>query len=129
MSTNSSINVVNEAGEVKSVYCNFDGYIEGVGKTLIEFYNDKALANELVSHGAISYIGKTIGRKHNFNSYDKKYCKFYHRDRGDDFHSNTYKNLDEALNNKIFEYNYYFINDTWFVAYDDGKLIPVKELL
>jgi hypothetical protein len=34
MSTRSRIAIENQNGSVTSVYCHFDGYISGVGKTL-----------------------------------------------------------------------------------------------
>lgn len=34
MSTRSRIGMINPYGSVSSIYCHFDGYPEGVGKTL-----------------------------------------------------------------------------------------------
>ena len=36
MSTCSMIGIVDNACQVASVYCHFDGYLEGVGRTLAE---------------------------------------------------------------------------------------------
>jgi hypothetical protein len=38
MSTRSRIAIENQNGSVTSIYCHFDGYISGVGKTLKECY-------------------------------------------------------------------------------------------
>ena len=38
MSTRSRIAKLNEDNTVTSIYCHFDGYLEGVGKTLIQQY-------------------------------------------------------------------------------------------
>ncbi len=39
MATRSRIGVMLDDGSVKQVYCHFDGYVEGVGLTLIENYD------------------------------------------------------------------------------------------
>ena len=40
------------------VYCQFDGYLEGVGKKLIEKYNNRESALKIVSYGSIDALGK-----------------------------------------------------------------------
>lgn len=42
------------------IYCHHDGYIDGVGETLLEHYNTHHLALELVSNGYTSTIKDTI---------------------------------------------------------------------
>lgn len=81
MSTNSAIGVVVN-GKIKAVYAHWDGYIEGVGKTLLENYDQK-LTEELVSVGDISSLGETIGTKHDFDVRCKGMTTFYGRDRGE----------------------------------------------
>lgn len=41
MATHSSITVKTSNGKFKTVYCHFDGYPEGVGKTLALHYNSQ----------------------------------------------------------------------------------------
>ncbi|WP_299548704.1 hypothetical protein [uncultured Helicobacter sp.] len=42
--------------QVKGIYCHWDGYVEGVGKTLKEHYNTDELANALINLGDISSL-------------------------------------------------------------------------
>jgi hypothetical protein len=39
MSTRSRIAIENHHGTVTSIYCHFDGYLEGVGKKLFNHYD------------------------------------------------------------------------------------------
>ena len=41
-----------------SIYCHSDGYPEGIGRTLITFYNDYEKAFNLMGAGAIVYLEK-----------------------------------------------------------------------
>ena len=60
MATRSTIAVMHEDGTISQVYCHYDGYVQGVGKTLVEHYNTSELAEKLVSHGSISALYKRI---------------------------------------------------------------------
>jgi len=74
MATRSRIAIENENGTVTSIYCHFDGYLRGVGKTLFEHY-DREKTEKLMELGDISVLGEstldTIA---------------YHRDRNEDLH-------------------------------------------
>jgi len=48
MATRSRIGVMMDDNTIKQVYCHWDGYVEGVGLTLIENYDSIELAKELI---------------------------------------------------------------------------------
>ena len=85
MSTRSRIAIENQDGTVQSIYCHFDGYIDGVGKTLFNHY-DREKLEKLIVLGDISSLGEstidTIA-----------YC----RDRDEDFHSTGYLNVEDLF--------------------------------
>lgn len=89
MSTQSMI-VKEDNGLFRCIYCNFDGYPDGVGKTLYEHYQDDAKINELIGLGNISVLGKEIGEKHPFDKHSSSFenyenwCLAYGRDRGEE---------------------------------------------
>ena len=95
MATRSTIARVFKNGTVKQVYCHFDGYLDGVGKTLKENYTDPKQLNKLLKLGDLSTLGPELGRKHSFDipykygtpkyyAYkDKHKTTFYARDRGE----------------------------------------------
>jgi hypothetical protein len=91
MGTRSRIGVMH-GDKVKSIYCHWDGYLEGVGATLLKHY-DSAKANHLVALGDMSSLQADIGEKHAFSKHDmpnievrvhnEDWCTFYGRDRGE----------------------------------------------
>jgi hypothetical protein len=95
MATRSAIGFVEYDGSITAVYCHWDGYLEGVGKTLVEHYNDTYKVLDLLEQGDISSLGEEIGEKHPFSCFgsdlsDEQYDKlfgrmttFYSRDRGE----------------------------------------------
>jgi hypothetical protein len=58
MATRSRIAIENQDGTVTSIYCHFDGYIDGVGKILQENYNTREKMEQLIDLGDISSLGK-----------------------------------------------------------------------
>lgn len=55
--------------EVESVYCHFDGYPSGVGRTLLEHWTDPEKVNRLIALGDLSVLGAEIGKRHDFDSH------------------------------------------------------------
>jgi hypothetical protein len=144
MGTRSRIGVMH--GDIcKSVYCHWDGYLEGVGATLLEHY-DSVHANYLVALGDISSLGDTIGEEHPFSQFDVKisseeYDKlygnmttFYGRDRGEknvDYRvAQTFAEFKEQFENCGGEYYYIMKDGTWYCGgYGIADLTPLAEAL
>ena len=94
MATRSTIALEYADGSVYQIYCHWDGYPEGVGKTLLDHYSDPFKARDLICLGDISSLGEVIGEKHPFsgnqdlsyNEHEKLYGHMttaYGRDRGE----------------------------------------------
>jgi hypothetical protein len=60
MATRSTIGIKSEDGAIKAIYCHWDGYPEGVGAGLVQFYNDKQKAQALIELGGFSSLQDTI---------------------------------------------------------------------
>lgn len=60
MSTHSRIGRVLPNGRIESVYVHFDGYPAGVGRVLLENYNDPAKVEALIALGDLSALADTI---------------------------------------------------------------------
>lgn len=60
MATRCRIAKVQDDGTVKSIYCHWDGYPEGVGKMLLQHYTNPDKVDELVAIGNISSLHETI---------------------------------------------------------------------
>jgi hypothetical protein len=70
MGTRSAIGFVEFDGSVTAIYCHWDGYLEGVGQTLVKHYNDTYKVLDLLDMGDVSVIGATLDTS-----------TFYKRDR------------------------------------------------
>lgn len=147
MATRSSIGILNEDGTVTGIYCHWDGYISHNGNLLYQFYRDEAKVRELISLGDISSLGRDIGEKHPFDNphpYMSEGYKahaalyegqtlYYGRDRGEkDVEAKTYKDVVTFIADAGQEYNYLYVNGTWFVnqyGATDGKMVPVLDMV
>jgi hypothetical protein len=122
--------------KIRSIYCHYDGYPEGVGKTLLQYYNSWSKIKPLIDLGDISSLGLTIGKKHDFDNEKlrNKMTTFYGRDRGEkgtkarvDSSSESYVNINKDWD---IEYFYLYENDEWLVlpaGTDNWK--PLKKVL
>lgn len=110
MATRSTIAKVNDDGSITSIYCHWDGYPEGVGKTLKNHYTDVDKIDQLLALGWLSVLGAEIGTKKDFEtSVLNNECLAYGRDRGEtDVDAVTHQSLGEWLNYHDAEYGYLF---------------------
>ena len=135
MGTRSRIGVMH-GDKVKSIYCHWDGYLEGVGDTLLKHY-DSAKANHLVALGDMSSLRADIGEKHAFSKFEfdiehrvhnDEWCTFYGRDRGEkgvEFKvAQTFDEFMEQCDNCGAEYYYIIKDNVWYVGniYDSTPL-------
>lgn len=100
-------------GRVRSVYCHHDGYLEGVGRTLLDHYTDPDKIDSLLALGDLSSLGddpETPGE-----------CIAYMRDHGEtDCPATESINLDDALAiDTSQEFYYVWENGSWSV-WSDG---------
>jgi len=73
MATRSAIGFLEHDGSVHAIYCHWDGYLEGVGDTLLKHYNDTYKVLDLLELGDISSLREEIGEKHPFSRLDSNY--------------------------------------------------------
>ena len=104
-------------------YCHWDGYPEGVGKTLAEHYQDEGKLTYLLSFGDISSLGSNIGWQHDFDQRDDfGSTTFYGRDRGETGsgiqtkHYRKLQSLLKAAANMGCEFVYLYDAGRWKVA-------------
>ena len=87
MATRSRIAIENQDGTVDSIYCHFDGYLRGVGKTLFEHY-DREKTEQLVALGDLSQLNESTESS-------IAYC----RDRGEDLHFESFNDVEDLFEN------------------------------
>lgn len=135
MSTHAEVGIMH--GDVcKSIYVHSDGYLEYVGRVLLNHY-DSTKANFLVAQGDCSMLGKEIGEKINFGDrleFDEnniaKQCRFYKRDRdeeGCDYR--VTHSFDELLSVVGAHYVYIMRDGVWYVSVGGGELNLLSDVL
>ena len=139
MATRATIAKLDNNG-VKAIYLHSDGYLEHAGKILDQHYQDESKVDELLSHGDVSSLNENIGEKLPFNDYmlfhEKKQCRFYHRDRGEDKkEAATLGGENElvkfATEKCDAEYIYMFAYGSWYVydVYNNSEFVELEEEL
>ena len=111
MSTRSNIAIEDpKTKKVKVIYVHSDGYPYGVGKCLVDNYNNRQLAAKLFEHGDASYLGDTLDE-----------CSFYSRDwdRKEDparEYRDEWMFMDAMKGDVFIEYIYLFKDNRWHVS-------------
>lgn len=103
MGTRSTIGVLNTDGSVTAVYCHWDGYPEHNGKILIDNYTTEEKVRELIGLGSISSLsecGEPVVSASGTGA-------------------DIFPDVAEFVIEFGEQYNYLFINGTWFVN-DNG---------
>ena len=149
MSTHSRIAVLQEkTGKVKSVYCHSDGYISGVGHTLLAYYNSYERANAIIALGGLSalhnnldplpeapeayFIGQgepEIIKTHSYDRPQEGVTIAYHRDRKEKLQKQTYVSLEDFYEKgDLQRYNYLFKDGKWHVRMEQLRVKVWVEL-
>ena len=119
MGTHSRIGKLLPTGKVKSIYCHYDGYVQGgVGEDLLTHYQDETKIDALLDLGNLSGIGKEIGEKQDFYDFPNQnpnWCLSYVRDRGEkNQEARLDASEDEYLKDGDCSYIYLYKNGEWF---------------
>ena len=111
MSTRSNIAIEDpKTKKVKVIYVHSDGYPYGVGKCLVDHWDQPEFASQLFDHGDASYLGDTIEE-----------CSFYGRDWDrDEEPAKTYRDewmfMRHIGGDAFIEYIYIFKDNKWHVS-------------
>ena len=117
MSTRSFICKKTKSGW-KCIYSHWDGYPDGVGKTLKKHYTNPTKVDRLIKLGSISVLGEDIGTKHSFEDRtNEKVTTAYGRDRGEKGQGSTNyitkQDAKSGAKSSWAEYIYFFENGKW----------------
>ena len=120
MSTRSNIAIEDpKTKKVKVIYVHSDGYPYGVGKCLVDHWDNLEFASQLFNYGDASYLGDTIEE-----------CSFYGRDwdRKEEpakIYRDEWMYMDAMKGDVFIEYIYIFKNNRWHVS--TSKHTKVKD--
>ena len=126
MSTNASI-TMKDQNKFKSIYCHWDGYITGVGKTLFEHYNTNEKVKQLIDLGNISFLEPSCDKPegHTFETPVKGYTVAYGRDRQE---SNQEATVHDSLKQvERQNRNYYWDGENWYHLYRNGNIAIIQQ--
>lgn len=138
MSTNSTITALCTDGTYKTIYCHWDGDIEGVGKKLVRYFYQQEKIESLMALGNISTLEERIDcpEGHSFENPVANCTVAYGRDRGgvnEEAKCNDEKYLYLLLHRNKQQYNYIWDGKEWKVIIGEkGKIeeaIPLGDLL
>jgi hypothetical protein len=120
MATRSRIGLKLDDGKIKQVYCHWDGYVEGVGLTLVENYNTIDKVEELINLGDISSLGFKIStdEPHTFDNPVNGVTVAYSRDRGETGVEAQTLTMDEWMSvaySSPIDFYYLFSDGEWWV--------------
>ena len=107
MGTHAMIGVVNDNGSVTATYCHYDGYLEGVGRTLVDHYSHPI---EAVSVSLIGYLSALEPNIHN------SIANAVHKDQPVALYTSVQEYMDEGCDTAGAEYLYLFDGDAWFYS-------------
>jgi hypothetical protein len=129
MATRSNIGYVMPNGNIRFVYCHWDGYPSYNGRILQEHYQSAYKIAQLVELGDLSSLNKEIGVKINFDDTEarKGQCVYYGRDRGEEnvLPQETADVSDFVQN----DYAYLWNGDEWIVYTSPDVSMPLAEAL
>lgn len=57
MATSCSIGLYISDSQVTSIYCHNDGYLQGVGRVLLDNYDSTSIVSKLIKLGDLSVLG------------------------------------------------------------------------
>jgi hypothetical protein len=120
MSTRSRIGIQDKNGTIRSIYCHFDGYPDGVGATLIDHYSNRQKLNMLINLGDISILEENVATmdEHSFNNPKKGVTVAYHRDRGEELRrARVDSSLEVFANSDYEEYGYVYTLESKWVTF------------
>ena len=134
-STRSQIGILSKSGKITSTYVHSDGYPEHM-LPMLKGYSESDIKQLMkLGKAGISFLDKSIGKKHSFSKPTRGYTIFYGRDRGESGDMQTtgqYKKVDQYLNDVSngagaeWVYLWDEENKNWLVAdiYGDKELMP-----
>jgi len=114
MSTRSTISIQTPEGNIRSIYCHYDGYLSHVGALLHTYYNTDEKVNTLIDLGSLSSLCEKLTpdptSPHSFDAPQEDVTVAYHRDRGEELHIARPISIHD-INSQ--EYNYIFKDGAW----------------
>lgn len=116
MATRSYIAKQNSNDTIAYIYCHFDGYLEGVGKTLFTHYTDETVIDKLMGLGGIRSLDTSPDTIVDYPDDETTIVK-------------DEQELIEHFKDSWCDYCYLFKNNEWHVLHDGQFELLAQHLL
>jgi hypothetical protein len=114
MSTRSTISIQSPEGDIRTVYCHYDGYLSHNGALLYTHYNTEEKVNALIDLGDLSSLREKLipdpDSSHTWETPQEDVTVAYHRDRGEELHIDRSASI-HSIDSQ--DYNYIFKDGAW----------------
>lgn len=132
MAAHAFIAIKTGENKYKSVYCHFDGYLDGVGRMLHNHYKNETKVHNLIEMGDMSFLAEDIhpkpGIPHNFQDYQKGVTVFYGRDRGEiNVQAKRHHSREALVYDVSGHHSYLFEDGEWHKFHNDGTTEPLRK--
>ncbi|ECZ3119332.1 hypothetical protein F7O03_09585, partial [Campylobacter jejuni] len=118
MGTRSWIAMETDSGYyVDHIYCHYDGCVEGVGYTLLQYYNDPESVKKLMKHGDIRSLKKDLNQ-----------CEKLEVDESGKMLLTEFLNFAESNELGDIEYFYLYSKNRWHYCKASEGYILAQEL-
>lgn len=129
MGTKCSIGKEQEDGSVRYIYCEFDGYIDGVGKTLNTYYTSPDILDQLLDLGNIISLGAKLV-PNSSREYDPHSTVPY---KDGPFYNDNYLSVEEYFNHvrsdiSFLTHRYLFTKDNKWVVKNEAIQFDHEDL-
>lgn len=137
MATNAFIGF-RENNSITYIYNHSDGYLEHLGKMLIEHYNSEEKAKALVNLGDVSVVKEKLapenGSNHSFDNRQEGVSVFYGRDRGESWDDICPIHMDDIVfENPDYTIVYIYVYDveeqTWLFTRNGKDFESLEEIV
>lgn len=117
-------------GKYIGIYSCMGGFIEGLGRTLRDYYTTESAIDQIMSLGSVQSLGKTLG--YTEEEYPSGlYSRFYIRDLGgevQDYEAKIFNTLDDVKQwDPYCMYWYIFQNNKWYYTLGNKKLRVLRQ--
>lgn len=134
MATRSIIVAQCADGKFRSIYCHFDGYPEGVGRTLVDYYADQMKIDALMALGSLSQLAPSVyaPEGHTYKNPVEGHCIAFHRDSVEDFSQGVGDTPGQAIDDQPiggWQYCYVWVDGVWNLILGESDLVPVQQVL
>ena len=121
-----SISIMNSDGSLDTIYNHWNGYPDGLGETLIDYYITENMVRELIALGNVSYVGRKLKPTTSNPDSDVTLALGVTawKPNKEAIHFDTFE--DYCKSNMIQKYNYIYNHPHWYIYTVDNEKRPTS---